>query len=115
MAVYTPLLILLLTAGVQLTLWGWAQLAARHAANHAVHTTRVYGGTTEAGHADANTILDRTAPAALTGRQITVTRDNTYTDVTVEGSAIRLLPLIPLPVRAHAHAPTEAFRPGGTP
>lgn len=114
MVLYTPLLMLLLTAGVQFVLWGWAQLAAQHAATHAVQATRVAGGTPAAGQADAAAVLDRIAPTALQDRRVSARRGPDGADVLVEGHAIRLLPLIPLPVRAHAHAPVEAFRPGGT-
>jgi hypothetical protein len=84
MVVYTPLLFGLILLGVQLAVWGLAQLAVRHSANHAVQTTRVRNGT--------------------------VSRDANAATVTVRGQAPQVVPFLRLSVSTRVTAPTERFR-----
>src|SRR4051812_8184086 len=66
--------LLCLTCAVQGAVWCLAELAAHHAANQAVQTTRVHGGTATAGHDQAVTVLIAIDGHLLTDPTVTVTR-----------------------------------------
>ena len=106
-----PLLLLLILLGVQLAVWGLAQLAVQHAANHALQTTRVQGGTAAAGQADARAVLDQVAAGLVTSPQVTVTRTGDTATVTIAGTAPAVVPFLRLRVSTRAVAATERFRP----
>lgn len=107
MTLWTAGLLLAITCAVQASVWGLAQLAARYAANHALQTTRVYGGTANSGTIDAAAVLNQIDPKLLTGTQIQVTRGAGTATVTITGNALRVLPLVTVPVRASVSAPVE--------
>ena len=108
---YAPLLMMLLLAGVQFAMWGLGQIAAQHAANHALQTTRVAGGSASAGHADADAVLDQLARTLISDRQVIVTRDADHAEVTITGTAPTVIPFLRLPVHTKVRAPVERFRP----
>jgi hypothetical protein len=110
MVVYTPLLFGLILLGVQLAVWGLAQLAVRHSANHAVQTTRVRNGTAAMGRADAASVLARIGGRIVRDPQITVSRDANAATVTVRGQAPQVVPFLRLSVSTRVTAPTERFR-----
>lgn len=105
-----PLLMLLVIAGIQFGMWALGQLGAQQAANHALQTTRVAGGTTAAGRADATALLQQMAGAFLHDETITVTRTADTATVTITGHATALFGLT-IPVRTTVSAPVEKFRP----
>jgi len=107
---YAPLLMLLLLAGVQLAMWALGQVAAQHAANHALQTTRVAGGSATAGQADANAALDQLAATLIRDRQVSVTRDAEHAEVIITGTAPTVVPFLRLPVHTRVRAPVEKFR-----
>ncbi|GAB3147048.1 hypothetical protein GCM10027290_29730 [Micromonospora sonneratiae] len=111
MVLYTPLLMLLVLLGVQFATWGVAQLAVQHAANHALQTTRVEGGTVAAGQADANAILSQIAGSLVSNRQINVTRTADTATVHIRATAPRVVPFLSLRVSTTVTAPVERFRP----
>lgn len=108
---YAPLLFLLVLIGVQLALWALAQLGVQHAANHALQTTRVSGGTAAAGDADATAVLDQVAGRIVTDPRVSVVRTTDTATVAVSGRAPAVLPWLRLPVRTQVNAPVERFRP----
>ncbi|MEU7171485.1 MULTISPECIES: TadE/TadG family type IV pilus assembly protein [Micromonospora] len=108
---YAPLLFLLVLIGVQLALWALAQLGIQHAANHALQTTRVSGGTAAAGHADANAVLEQVAGRIVTDPRVSVGRTADTATVAVSGRAPAVLPWLRLPVSTQVNAPVERFRP----
>lgn len=110
-----PVLVALLTLLTQLGLWALADLAARYAANHALQTTRVAGGTATAGHQDATAMLHHLGGRFVNDATITVTRTPTTTTVTIHAHARTLLPPQLLPSRpavtVTVQAPTERTTP----
>ncbi|MEU1605535.1 TadE/TadG family type IV pilus assembly protein [Micromonospora matsumotoense] len=108
---YAPLLFLLVLLGVQLALWALAQLGVQHAANHALQTTRVNGGTAAAGHADATAVLNQVADRVVTDSRVSVDRSADTATVAVTGRAPAVIPGLRLPVDTRVSAPVERFRP----
>ncbi|MEV0006455.1 TadE/TadG family type IV pilus assembly protein [Micromonospora sp. NPDC050980] len=111
---YAPLLFLLILLGVQLALWALAQLGVQHAANHALQTTRVSGGTAATGHADATAVLEQVAGRAVTDARVSVDRTADTATVAVSGRAVAVVPGLRLPVSTRVGAPVERFRPTDT-
>ncbi|WP_309231937.1 TadE/TadG family type IV pilus assembly protein [Micromonospora tarensis] len=108
---YAPLLFLLVLIGVQLALWALAQLGVQHAANHALQTTRVSGGTATAGHADATAVLNQVAGRVVTEPRVAVQRNPESATVAVSGRAPAVVPWLRLAVSTRVSAPVERFRP----
>jgi hypothetical protein len=108
---YAPLLMLLVLLGVQFATWGVAQLAVQHAANHALQTTRIEGGTVAAGRADANAVLTQVAGSLVSDRQVDVTRTADTATVQISATAPRVVPFLTLSVSTTVTAPVERFRP----
>ncbi|MGC4885763.1 TadE/TadG family type IV pilus assembly protein [Micromonospora sp. DT227] len=108
---YAPLLFLLVLLGVQMALWALAQLGVQHAANHALQSTRVSGGTAAAGHADATAVLAQVAGHVVTDARVSVQRDADTATVVVAGRAPAVIPGLRLPVDTRVAAPVERFRP----
>ena len=99
---------LLLFAGVQFAMWAHATHMAQAAANSGVQTTRVLGGSAEAGNAQAATMLAQLSGNVLHDPQITATRTTTTATVRITGKATSILPLLPdLPVSVTVTAPCE--------
>ncbi|GIJ49369.1 hypothetical protein Val02_62550 [Virgisporangium aliadipatigenens] len=105
-----PLVFLLILLGVQFAVWGIAQLAVQHAANHALQTTRITGGTTRAGHADARAVLAQVGGTTVLAPQITVQRDTTTAQVSIRGRVPSVVPFVHLSVSTQVRAPVERFR-----
>ncbi|GGM29004.1 hypothetical protein GCM10011608_12140 [Micromonospora sonchi] len=108
---YAPLLMLLVLLGVQFATWGVAQLALQHAANHALQTTRIEGGTTAAGRADADIVLTQVAGSLVSDRRIAVTRTADAATVQITATAPQIVPFLSLSVSTTVSAPVERFRP----
>ena len=106
---YSPLWFLLILLGVQFAVWGLAQLAVQHSANHALQVTRVVGGTEKAGRTDAGTVLEQVGGRLVGGAQITVDRTATAATVTVRGTAPAVVPFLRLSVSTRVSAPVERF------
>jgi Flp pilus assembly protein TadG len=104
---YTFLMLMVITLIVQAGVWALADLSARQAAQHGLQTARLSQATAEAGHTQAETILQAINPRGLTNVAITVERGPDTTTVTVTGTALQVLPIVDIPVRAQAAGPTE--------
>ncbi len=109
---YTAVMLAALLIGVQTAAWGLAELACRYAANHALQTTRVHGGTTAAGQQDAATVLDLINGNLVIQPQFSATRNATTATVTVKGTAVQVIPFLTLPVDTTVSAPVEVLNPG---
>lgn len=107
---YAPLLFLLVLLGVQLALWALAQLGVQHAANHALQTTRVQGGSVAAGQEDAATILAEVAGGVAVDPEVSVTRTADTATVSVRAAVPSVVPFLRLRVSTQVSAPTERFR-----
>lgn len=111
MVLYAPLLFTLLLLGVQFAVWGLAQLAVQHTANHALQTTRIHEGTAGMGRADARTVLNQVGATLVTGPVIDVARTADTATVAVRGTAPTVVPFLRLRVSTTVTAPVERFRP----
>ena len=104
---YTTLMLLALTVGVQVVMWGLAALGARYTANHAAQAARLYDATATAGRNDGQAMLDSAVGTALRESRVTVTRTATTVTVTVEGDAVQVVPFVRPPVTVTVTAPVE--------
>ena len=104
---YTALMLLVILVVVQAAVWALADVAARNAAHHGLQTARVAGGTEQAGQAAAADRLEALNPNGVTNVTVTVDRTPETTTVTVRGDALRVVPVVTIPVSVQAHSPTE--------
>jgi Flp pilus assembly protein TadG len=104
-ALAVPMIVLILLTLTQVFSWGMGYLAAQAAADHALQTTRVVGGTEQAGTTDATALLDQLGGKFIAGPGVRVTRGEETTTVRVWGSAHGL----PLPIEVTVQAPTERY------
>jgi hypothetical protein len=109
---YFALMLAGLLMGVQAAVWGLAELSCRYAANHAVQTIRVLGGSADAGQADASSVLAAIDGNLVTDTHIETSRGSASATVTVSGTAVQVIPFLRLPVRAIVSAPIENLTPG---
>src|SRR5690242_17904193 len=110
---YFAVMLAALLIGVQAAAWGLAELSCRYAANHAVQTTRVVGGSADAGQTDASTVLAAIDGNLVTDRRVQTSRGPATATVTVSGTAVQVIPFLHLPVRATVTAPVEHLIPPG--
>jgi hypothetical protein len=110
---YTAVMLAALLIGVQTMVWGLAEMACRHAANHALQVTRVQGGNPAAGQADAATVLDQVGADLVSGPTIQATRGEATASVTVTGSALQVLPFLTLSVGTTVTGPIESLAQAG--
>jgi hypothetical protein len=108
---YFAVMLASLLVGVQAAAWGLAELSCRYAANHAVQTTRVLGGSAADGQTDANTVLTAIDGQLVTDAHIQTSRGPATATVTVSGTAVQVIPFLHLPVRATITAPVENLTP----
>jgi hypothetical protein len=106
---YTAVMLFALLVGVQAAMWGLAELACRYAANHALQTTRVEGGTAAAGQTDAATVLAQVNTNLVTDSTIQTSRGPGTATVTVKGRAVQVIPFLTLTVGTTVSAPVESL------
>jgi Flp pilus assembly protein TadG len=104
-AIGAPILIGILLLLLQMSFWGMGYLSAHAAADHALQTTRVIGGTAAAGQDDAAALLDQLGGPFIDNPSVTVTRGADTTTVTIHGTAHGL----PVPISVTVQAPTERY------
>jgi len=102
-AIGAPVIVGLLLLLVQAFFWGMGSLAAHAAADHALQTTRVEGGSAAAGQADATEFLSQLGGQFVDSPTVTVQRGAATTTVTIHGRAHGL----PVPITVTVRAPTE--------
>lgn len=105
-----PVLLLLFSVVVQFALWYHAGSVAQAAAAEGVRAARA-AGSAPAGARRAEAFLAELGPSVVVAPKVVAERGPERARVEVTGQAVRLLPLLPLPVRAAAESPVEAFRP----
>ena len=115
-ALGAPLLLLIVALIWQVGVWAIGDLAARNAANHALQTSRVVGGTAPAGHSDAAALLAQNGGWFVVDPVVTVTRTPTVTTVTITGHARAVVPASIIPglqptITVTVQAPTERHSP----
>jgi hypothetical protein len=103
------LLLLLILAVIQFAIYEHASQVAQTTASQSLAATRVVGGTTVAGQAEARSMLSDLGNGVIVAPQVSVTRSATTAAVTVSGVAEGVVPLLHLPVRATASGPLERF------
>jgi Flp pilus assembly protein TadG len=107
LVIATPLLLLLIMGVIQFALWQHAEHIASAIAQQGVAVGRLQGETAAAGQNEAQTVLHQLGSGVLVGSNITATRTNATTTVTVTGHAESVVGLFSLPVKAVATGPTE--------
>jgi hypothetical protein len=104
---FAPLMLLAVLLALQAAVWALADLSARHAAQQGMQAARLHATTEADGHTAASALLAEINPRGLTNVQVTVDRQADTTTVTVTGTALRIIPVIDIPIRARAAGPTE--------
>jgi hypothetical protein len=107
LVIATPLLLLLIMGVIQFALWEHAEHIASAVAQQGVAVGRLQGETAAAGQNEAQSVLDQLGSTVLVDSNVTVTRTNVTTTVTVIGHAESIVGLFSLPVKAVAAGPTE--------
>ena len=99
-----PLAMLVLLAALQWSLLLWAESTAMAAAQDSARAAAVLGGSIEDGREAGKRAIFNTAISDVT---VTVDRAPMFTIAVVEGTAIRVLPMVNVTVRQEASIPTE--------
>lgn len=107
----TPLLGLLLMAGVQFAVWQHASHMAQAAANEGVQIARAYGSSAAAGRSDTEALLADLSGGALSGTSVSASRSATTATITVTGHAEAVIPGLSLPIKVTVTAPVERIPP----
>ena len=111
MVVIFPVTIMMVFGIIQFGIWYHANDIAQAAAQQAVQNESAYNGTPAGGSRVAGQVLDQNADGLILHTHVASARDEQIATVTVTGDALQVIPFIPLPVKATATAPVEAFRP----
>src|SRR5258708_30049619 len=106
LALVMPVVLLLITAVVQVASWQHAVHIAQAAAARGVENARVRGGTDASGAAAANQVVGQFS--ALHGTRVVVTRSATSVHAEVAAAIPATLPGLSLSVHAAADGPIEA-------
>ena len=107
LVIATPLLLLLIMGVIQFALWEHAEHIASAVAQQGVAVGRLQDETATAGRSEAQSVLNQLGSTVLVDSNVTVTRTNATTTVTVTGHAESIVGLFSLPVKAVAAGPTE--------
>ena len=99
-----PLAMLVLLAALQWSLLLWAESTAMAAAQDSARAAAVLGGSVEDGREAGKRAIFN---SSLSGVTVRVDRAPTFTTAVVEGTAIRVLPMVEVTVHQEARVPTE--------
>ena len=102
-----PLAMLVLLAALQWSLLLWAESTAMAAAQDSARAAAVLGGSAEDGREAGRRALFN---SALGDATVKVDRAAAFTTAVVEGTAIRVLPMVDVTVHQAARVPTERIR-----
>ena len=102
-----PLAVLGLLGGLQWALLLWAESTAMAAAQDSARAAAVLGGSAEDGREAGRRALFN---SALGDATVKVDRAAAFTTAVVEGTAIRVLPMVDVAVRQEPTMPTERIR-----
>ncbi len=111
MAIIFPLTLFIIFGIIQFGIWYHANDVARAAAQEAVRSASAYHATQSDGTRAANLVLSQNAKGLIIHTRVTCSRSTAVATATVTGHALQVVPFIPLPVKATATAPVEAFLP----
>jgi Flp pilus assembly protein TadG len=111
MAIIFPVTLLIVFGIIQFGIWYHANDIAQAAAQQSVRSASSYGGTQADGTREAGRVLSENANGLIVHTQVACNRTPETATVTVTGDALQVIPFIPLPVKATATAPVEAFLP----
>jgi Flp pilus assembly protein TadG len=111
MAIVFPITLVMILGIIQFGIWYHANDIARAATQEAVRSATAYQASQADGTRSAQQVLEQNANGLITHTQITSDRTTQVATVTVTGRALEIIPFIPLPVKATATAPIEAFQP----
>lgn len=112
LVITVPVLLLMLLLIAQFTLFAHATHIAQAAASQALAAARVHGATPIEGEATARGVLAQLGSGPLRNPHLTVTRGPQQCTVEITGDTLSVVPLLVLPVRAHAAGPTERVTTG---
>jgi Flp pilus assembly protein TadG len=107
LVIATPLLLLLIMGVIQFAMWQHAEHIASAVAQQGVAVGRLQGETAAAGQNEAQSVLNQLGSTVLVDSNITASRTNATTTVTVTGHAESVVGFFSLPVKAVATGPTE--------
>ncbi|WP_414943840.1 TadE/TadG family type IV pilus assembly protein [Amycolatopsis sp. cmx-11-32] len=115
LAVLFPVVLVLILAAVQCGLWWHAHAVAAQAAQAGADAGRPVGTTIATASDAARSFADRAGRGVLTASEIRATATAEDNQVTVSGTAIRVLPIpgLDFGVEVHARAVKERFTTGG--
>lgn len=105
----TPVLLFLIMSIVQFGLWYHAQHVAQAAAEQGVRTARSNGASVEDGRERAEDFLRDAAPTLIGDPVVVAAREGDVASVTVDGTAVALVPGLTFTVHAEASSPVERF------
>lgn len=114
-AIVLPAYMALLMLIVQAAIYFHAEHITAAAADEAVATAGVDGGTGDDGRTEATRILSATASGFLLNPTVEVTRATTVATVRISGQVVSLLPFVHLTASSVAHGPVEQLTVGTAP
>jgi len=112
LVITVPVLLLMLLLIAQFALWAHATHIAQAAASQALAAARVQGATSTDGEVTARGVLAQLGRGPLRNPHLTITRGPQQCTVEITGDTVSVVPLLVLPVRAHAAGPTERVTAG---
>jgi Flp pilus assembly protein TadG len=111
MAILTPAMLLLIMAIIQAALWFHARQVALAAAQEGARVLRTESGTEALATRKAEDMAEQIGGNVLENVTVTADRDGDIATVTVSGSAVEVVELLPLTVTATSRGPIERFVP----
>ncbi|MBW3613689.1 MAG: pilus assembly protein [Actinobacteria bacterium] len=110
MVIATPVLIMFISAVMQVVLWGHATHVAQAAAAEGARAARVAEGTEAAARERAAAFLRQAGADMVLDPVVDVALDDRRARVEIRGRAPQLVPFLRPAVHAVAEGPTERFR-----
>jgi Flp pilus assembly protein TadG len=113
-AVVYPVVLLLILAAVQFGVWWHASHVAHAVADAGLAAARADGATEQQAEQAAVGLLGQLGGDQLLGDvTVQVDRNDLQATVTVEGTAVQVVPGLSLPVSVELSGPTDRFTPSG--
>lgn len=108
-ALTTPVLLLFVMLAVQFALIAHAQNGAQSAAEEGAAAARTVEGTSADGEERAASYLSELGRSMFSSTSVSASRTAEQATVTVTGSVVRLVPLVPLEISRTSSGPVERF------
>jgi Flp pilus assembly protein TadG len=109
MVLAMPMIMLAILAAIQVSLWLYADHAARIVATQSLDATRIQGGSVQAGQSAADTYITQVGHGSLRHPQVIIRRTSTTATVEVRAQAPSVLPFIHMTVHSRQQAPVERY------